>query len=293
MSMATDVHTPPVIQPRTALHTADAPLAMLWFTCTRDLDALAISVASAVDVVPAGTTFHLVFAEGDVPDAKVLDRFHALWPACHIATTAGQRSARLKGADWVAQQFSAFAQAMRVNPEARYLAKIDSDVVLFGNGFLRALRPERWMMHGQGAQWRGYWSAWGGLYFLHRDFIQAVARHPDPVALLHEMNQRCDSRFRDFPEDQAVSQLAVHLYSKGGVWFQQPADWMTALLGRWHYTYPDDRDRDHYWFYDAVEFGLVRQIKQVHGCDQTRALAIRDQTMQRHFESSRNPRKYR
>lgn len=291
--MATATSTPTIIQPRTALHADNPPLALLWFTCTRDLEALAISIESAVDLVPAGTTFHLVFDHNDRPPDDAVHRLRAIWPTCHIATTAGPRNPRLKGAEWVAQQFIAFAEAMRINTDAQYLAKIDSDVVLFGNGFLRALRPQRWMMYGQGANWRGHTSAWGGLYFLHREFIEAVAQHNDPMGLLHEMNRQRGNRFCDFPEDQSVSQLAVHLYGKRNVWFQPPADWITALLGRWHYTYPEHRDRDHYWFYDALEFGLVRQIKQVHGCDTERALMIRDETMRRHMEASRNPRRYR
>ncbi|MFI4860266.1 MAG: hypothetical protein ACIAXF_06245 [Phycisphaerales bacterium JB063] len=280
---------------RHALQQDDAPLAMLWFTCKRDLAALRVSAESAVDVLPAGSTMHLVFDQKELALPEVQETIatiKGLWPDVHIAASTGNRQRNLNGAGWVAEQFLHFYNAMQLNPGARYLMKVDSDVVLFNSGFRAVLRPERFMLVGQASRWRGSVSAWGAMYFLHRDYINQIASHPDPVGLLEQMNRANGGKYGDYPEDQATSQLAVHLYKKSRVWFRPEADWMTAIVGRWHYTYADAFDRSHYWFYDAVEYGMISQIRGKYKVDREEAMAIRDRTMARHLEASRSPRKY-
>lgn len=283
------------IPSRDVLHCSDAPIALVWFTCARDLAAVRISAESAVDLVPAGSSFHLVFDHTELNRPEVqqaVEAIRGMWPNTHSAASTVDRRVNLNGAAWVCEQFRQWYNALQLNPAARYVLKIDSDVVMFNANFRGALRPERFVMVGQASRWRGMTSAWGAMYFLHRDYVNTVTADPDPVGLLEQMNAACGLRFGDYPEDQTVSQLAVHLYKRDRVWFRPEGDWVTALVGRWHYIYPDHRDRDHYWFYDALEYGMLRQIVPKYGVDGDDAFTMRDQTMARHLEASRVPRKY-
>ena len=271
---------------------ADAPLAVVWFTCQRDGAALLTSVESAHHVVSSASTFYFVVDAHTPIDESSRRHIRAVHPRSCFVTTQLHRDGNLNGAAWVAEELRQMKSALGLNARARYVAKVDSDVVFYQTSFKQLLRPERWVMVGSATNWRGRdWFCWGALYFLHRDFVEHVTSDGDPEGMLHEMNRHFGGRYGEFAEDESVSQLAIHLCGRERVWMQPET---VPLVHRWNYEWADEvRDaRLFYWHYDAVEYGLVGQICQRYGVDREAAFRIRDRVMRQHLDMSRRPERF-
>jgi len=229
------------------------PVAYVTFSCARDRKLLAIALEAVKSVAAPGSTFTLFVDEKDPIPRSWLSRLDFEGLTIRYTDNGNER---LNGRRFLAFQLDLYLRVIEANPDAAYLAKFDSDVLILRDSTRHIRATERFMALGTlGREWGGFW---GGLYFLHQRAIRSLC-DCDFDLLLQTIRSSGGMKVWDklLPEDEFLGRAVRLLYGDENVYFREPEPWVEGWFDAFHFDGRDGimADEAKGQFFDAVEFG--------------------------------------